>query len=76
MNSWVALTWGLQAPCVFVAMARPLPQCPFSNGTDQVSGSIHISQYSFSLLDDIPIRTWFPKENLFSFQTATTTMQA
>ncbi|XP_061055512.1 NMDA receptor synaptonuclear signaling and neuronal migration factor isoform X5 [Eubalaena glacialis] len=26
--------------------------------------------------DDIPIRTWFPKENLFSFQTATTTMQA
>ncbi|XP_014971720.1 NMDA receptor synaptonuclear signaling and neuronal migration factor isoform X3 [Macaca thibetana thibetana] len=27
-------------------------------------------------LDDIPIRTWFPKENLFSFQTATTTMQA
>ncbi|XP_045429845.1 NMDA receptor synaptonuclear signaling and neuronal migration factor isoform X4 [Pipistrellus kuhlii] len=23
-----------------------------------------------------PIRTWFPKENLFSFQTATTTMQA
>lgn len=26
--------------------------------------------------DDGPIRTWFPKENLFSFQTATTTMQA
>nr|XP_031306918.1 NMDA receptor synaptonuclear signaling and neuronal migration factor isoform X7 [Camelus dromedarius] len=26
--------------------------------------------------DDTPIRTWFPKENLFSFQTATTTMQA
>uniref|UniRef100_A0A8C6Z2Q4 NMDA receptor synaptonuclear signaling and neuronal migration factor n=1 Tax=Nothoprocta perdicaria TaxID=30464 RepID=A0A8C6Z2Q4_NOTPE len=26
--------------------------------------------------DDVPIRTWFPKENLFSFQTATTTMQA
>ncbi|XP_006863716.1 PREDICTED: NMDA receptor synaptonuclear signaling and neuronal migration factor isoform X4 [Chrysochloris asiatica] len=26
--------------------------------------------------DDIPIRTWFPRENLFSFQTATTTMQA
>ncbi|XP_028353587.1 NMDA receptor synaptonuclear signaling and neuronal migration factor isoform X5 [Physeter macrocephalus] len=26
--------------------------------------------------DDIPIRTWFPKENLFSFQTATTAMQA
>ncbi|XP_028910229.1 NMDA receptor synaptonuclear signaling and neuronal migration factor isoform X1 [Ornithorhynchus anatinus] len=24
----------------------------------------------------LPIRTWFPKENLFSFQTATTTMQA
>ncbi|XP_048368262.1 NMDA receptor synaptonuclear signaling and neuronal migration factor isoform X9 [Sphaerodactylus townsendi] len=26
--------------------------------------------------EDIPIRTWFPKENLFTFQTATTTMQA
>ncbi|XP_069789189.1 NMDA receptor synaptonuclear signaling and neuronal migration factor-like [Narcine bancroftii] len=26
--------------------------------------------------DDVPIRTWFPKENLFSFQTASTTMQA
>ncbi|KAJ7426015.1 hypothetical protein WISP_19633 [Willisornis vidua] len=26
--------------------------------------------------DDGPIRTWFPKENLFSFHTATTTMQA
>ncbi|KAM9642014.1 NMDA receptor synaptonuclear signaling and neuronal migration factor isoform 4-T4 [Trichechus inunguis] len=26
--------------------------------------------------DDIPIRTWFPKENLFSFQTTTTTLQA
>ncbi|KAM6170390.1 NMDA receptor synaptonuclear signaling and neuronal migration factor isoform 5-T5 [Rhynchocyon petersi] len=26
--------------------------------------------------DDVPIRTWFPKETLFSFQTATTTMQA
>ncbi|XP_069097493.1 NMDA receptor synaptonuclear signaling and neuronal migration factor isoform X3 [Pleurodeles waltl] len=26
--------------------------------------------------DDVPIRTWFPKENMFSFQTATTTMQA
>ncbi|XP_049637937.1 NMDA receptor synaptonuclear signaling and neuronal migration factor isoform X2 [Suncus etruscus] len=26
--------------------------------------------------DETPIRTWFPKENLFSFQTATTTMQA
>ncbi|XP_006900676.1 PREDICTED: NMDA receptor synaptonuclear signaling and neuronal migration factor isoform X2 [Elephantulus edwardii] len=26
--------------------------------------------------DDIPIRTWFPKETFFSFQTATTTMQA
>ncbi|EDL93646.1 nasal embryonic LHRH factor, isoform CRA_f [Rattus norvegicus] len=26
--------------------------------------------------DDVPIRTWFPKENPFSFQTATTTMQA
>ncbi|XP_015500237.1 NMDA receptor synaptonuclear signaling and neuronal migration factor isoform X7 [Parus major] len=26
--------------------------------------------------DDVPIRTWFPKENLFSFHTATTTMQA
>ncbi|EMP28359.1 Nasal embryonic luteinizing hormone-releasing hormone factor [Chelonia mydas] len=25
---------------------------------------------------DVPIRTWFPKENLFSFQTATTTVQA
>ncbi|KAM6170387.1 NMDA receptor synaptonuclear signaling and neuronal migration factor isoform 2-T2 [Rhynchocyon petersi] len=27
-------------------------------------------------LYDVPIRTWFPKETLFSFQTATTTMQA
>ncbi|XP_077005011.1 NMDA receptor synaptonuclear signaling and neuronal migration factor isoform X4 [Tamandua tetradactyla] len=26
--------------------------------------------------DDVPIRTWFPKESLFSFHTATTTMQA
>uniref|UniRef100_F6SGB6 NMDA receptor synaptonuclear signaling and neuronal migration factor n=1 Tax=Equus caballus TaxID=9796 RepID=F6SGB6_HORSE len=26
--------------------------------------------------DDVPIRTWFPKETLFSFHTATTTMQA
>uniref|UniRef100_A0A8D2KUH0 NMDA receptor synaptonuclear signaling and neuronal migration factor n=1 Tax=Varanus komodoensis TaxID=61221 RepID=A0A8D2KUH0_VARKO len=26
--------------------------------------------------DDVPIRTWFPKENLFTFQTATTAMQA
>lgn len=26
--------------------------------------------------DEVPIRTWFPKENLFTFQTATTTMQA
>ncbi|XP_031807745.1 NMDA receptor synaptonuclear signaling and neuronal migration factor isoform X4 [Sarcophilus harrisii] len=26
--------------------------------------------------DEVPVRTWFPKENLFSFQTATTTMQA
>uniref|UniRef100_A0A8D2J9K9 NMDA receptor synaptonuclear signaling and neuronal migration factor n=1 Tax=Varanus komodoensis TaxID=61221 RepID=A0A8D2J9K9_VARKO len=25
--------------------------------------------------DDVPIRTWFPKENLFTFQTATTAMQ-
>lgn len=31
---------------------------------------------SFLLSDDVPIRTWFPKENPFSFQTATTTMQA
>lgn len=31
---------------------------------------------SLSLADDVPIRTWFPKENLFSFHTATTTMQA
>ncbi|XP_029468039.1 NMDA receptor synaptonuclear signaling and neuronal migration factor isoform X1 [Rhinatrema bivittatum] len=26
--------------------------------------------------DDGPVRAWFPKENLFSFHTATTTMQA
>ncbi|OCT65225.1 NMDA receptor synaptonuclear signaling and neuronal migration factor isoform X2 [Xenopus laevis] len=26
--------------------------------------------------DDVPVKTWFPKENLFTFQTATTTMQA
>lgn len=26
--------------------------------------------------DDVPIRTWFPKENLFNFHSATTTMQA
>ncbi|XP_026568154.1 NMDA receptor synaptonuclear signaling and neuronal migration factor isoform X2 [Pseudonaja textilis] len=26
--------------------------------------------------DEVPIRTWLPKENLFTFQTATTTMQA
>ncbi|KAG8447409.1 hypothetical protein GDO86_014764 [Hymenochirus boettgeri] len=26
--------------------------------------------------DDVPNRTWFPKENLFTFHTATTTMQA
>ncbi|CAN2389979.1 postsynapse to nucleus signaling pathway, partial [Pristimantis euphronides] len=26
--------------------------------------------------DDVPVRTGFPKENLFTFQTATTTMQA
>ncbi|XP_075415857.1 NMDA receptor synaptonuclear signaling and neuronal migration factor isoform X6 [Tenrec ecaudatus] len=26
--------------------------------------------------DEVPVRTWFPKESLFSFQTATTTMQA
>ncbi|XP_050782479.1 NMDA receptor synaptonuclear signaling and neuronal migration factor isoform X3 [Gopherus flavomarginatus] len=30
----------------------------------------------YTISDDVPIRTWFPKENLFSFQTATTTMQA
>lgn len=34
------------------------------------------SAFALSLPDDVPIRTWFPKENLFSFQTATTTMQA
>nr|XP_015222022.1 PREDICTED: NMDA receptor synaptonuclear signaling and neuronal migration factor [Lepisosteus oculatus] len=26
--------------------------------------------------EDVPIHSWFPKENMFSFQTATTTMQA
>eukprot|EP00062_Callorhinchus_milii_P014988 gi/632964733/ref/XP_007898540.1/ PREDICTED: NMDA receptor synaptonuclear signaling and neuronal migration factor isoform X2 [Callorhinchus milii] len=26
--------------------------------------------------DDVPIRTWFPKENLFTFPSPTTTMQA
>nr|XP_021403346.1 NMDA receptor synaptonuclear signaling and neuronal migration factor isoform X4 [Lonchura striata domestica] len=30
----------------------------------------------YTISDDVPIRTWFPKENLFSFHTATTTMQA
>lgn len=35
-----------------------------------------VLRLSLSLADDVPIRTWFPKENLFSFHTATTTMQA
>ncbi|XP_042528613.1 NMDA receptor synaptonuclear signaling and neuronal migration factor isoform X6 [Dipodomys spectabilis] len=36
----------------------------------------HHSQPLRASPDEGPIRTWFPKENLFRFQTATTTMQA
>ncbi|KAK1333964.1 hypothetical protein QTO34_004962 [Cnephaeus nilssonii] len=42
------------------------------------AGPLPLVTTPLSLPDDAhtPIRTWFPKENLFSFQTATTTMQA
>uniref|UniRef100_A0A8D2MRC3 NMDA receptor synaptonuclear signaling and neuronal migration factor n=1 Tax=Zonotrichia albicollis TaxID=44394 RepID=A0A8D2MRC3_ZONAL len=51
------------------------------HGTEQQSATAWVSvpagcSGSLSLADDVPIRTWFPKENLFSFHTATTTMQA
>ncbi|XP_060055452.1 NMDA receptor synaptonuclear signaling and neuronal migration factor isoform X11 [Erinaceus europaeus] len=45
-----------------------------SNG--RYEGSLSEEVVSGKPADDTPIRTWFPKENLFSFQTATTTMQA
>ncbi|XP_025117895.1 NMDA receptor synaptonuclear signaling and neuronal migration factor isoform X3 [Bubalus bubalis] len=45
-----------------------------SNG--RYEGSLPEEAASGKPADDVPIRTWFPKENLFSFQTATTTMQA
>ncbi|XP_059514556.1 NMDA receptor synaptonuclear signaling and neuronal migration factor isoform X5 [Myotis daubentonii] len=60
------------SPRAFGPDQRPLPQASSRRkklermySVDRVSDDAHT-----------PIRTWFPKENLFSFQTATTTMQA
>ncbi|XP_036162879.1 NMDA receptor synaptonuclear signaling and neuronal migration factor isoform X4 [Myotis myotis] len=60
------------SPRAFGLDQRPLPQASSRRkklermySVDRVSDDAHT-----------PIRTWFPKENLFSFQTATTTMQA
>lgn len=53
-----------------------LAQSLFPIGREGFRTPVLVSHSLLSLLDDVPIRTWFPKENLFSFQTATTTMQA
>ncbi|XP_054440722.1 NMDA receptor synaptonuclear signaling and neuronal migration factor isoform X3 [Pteronotus mesoamericanus] len=60
------------SPRAFGLDQPSLPQAPSRRkklermySVDRVSDGTHT-----------PIRTWFPKENLFSFQTATTTMQA
>ncbi|XP_049753162.1 NMDA receptor synaptonuclear signaling and neuronal migration factor isoform X2 [Elephas maximus indicus] len=57
-------------PRAFGLDPPPLPE-PASR-RKKLEGMCSVDRVS----DDIPIRTWFPKENLFSFQTATTTMQA
>uniref|UniRef100_G3U1C5 NMDA receptor synaptonuclear signaling and neuronal migration factor n=1 Tax=Loxodonta africana TaxID=9785 RepID=G3U1C5_LOXAF len=57
-------------PRAFGLDSPPLPE-PASR-RKKLEGMCSVDRVS----DDIPIRTWFPKENLFSFQTATTTMQA
>ncbi|XP_072604107.1 NMDA receptor synaptonuclear signaling and neuronal migration factor isoform X1 [Vulpes vulpes] len=55
-------TFGLDQP--------PLPEA--TNRRKKLERMYSVDRVS----DDVPIRTWFPKENLFSFHTATTTMQA
>lgn len=52
------------------------PESPPNREGSGFGTPVLVSHSLLSLLDDVPIRTWFPKENLFSFQTATTTMQA
>ncbi|KAM5300358.1 NMDA receptor synaptonuclear signaling and neuronal migration factor isoform 3-T3 [Ctenodactylus gundi] len=69
--------------CPTCAQLAPAPS-PRSFGLDQpslpeASGRRKKLERMYSVdrvSDDVPIRTWFPKENLFSFQTAATTMQA
>ncbi|ELR46947.1 Nasal embryonic luteinizing hormone-releasing hormone factor, partial [Bos mutus] len=54
----------------------PYPGIGLGNSVLRNTPSPGQSLPPWPLPDDVPIRTWFPKENLFSFQTATTTMQA
>ncbi|XP_040081594.1 NMDA receptor synaptonuclear signaling and neuronal migration factor isoform X3 [Oryx dammah] len=58
------------SPQAFGVDQPPLPEAP--GRRKKLERMYSVDRVS----DDVPIRTWFPKENLFSFQTATTTMQA
>ncbi|KAF4016850.1 hypothetical protein G4228_008317 [Cervus hanglu yarkandensis] len=58
------------SPQAFGVDQPPLPEAP--SRRKKLERMYSVDRVS----DDVPIRTWFPKENLFSFQTATTTMQA
>ncbi|XP_069435762.1 NMDA receptor synaptonuclear signaling and neuronal migration factor isoform X4 [Ovis canadensis] len=58
------------APQAFGVDQPPLPEAP--GRRKKLERMYSVDRVS----DDVPIHTWFPKENLFSFQTATTTMQA
>lgn len=63
----------------FLSLRVILPLGPesFQNRARTGLQDSYLASHSLAFLsDDVPIRTWFPKENLFSFQTATTTMQA
>uniref|UniRef100_G1TDW8 NMDA receptor synaptonuclear signaling and neuronal migration factor n=1 Tax=Oryctolagus cuniculus TaxID=9986 RepID=G1TDW8_RABIT len=81
-QSWAGSRQGSKE-CPGCAQLAPSPS-PQAFGLDQppvpeASGHHKKLERMYSVdgaSDDGPIRTWFPKENLFSFQTATTTMQA
>ncbi|XP_027982981.2 NMDA receptor synaptonuclear signaling and neuronal migration factor isoform X4 [Eptesicus fuscus] len=83
-QSWAGSRQGSQ-DCPECAQLAPGPS-PRAFGLDQPPRPQATSRrkklermYSVDRVSDdahTPIRTWFPKENLFSFQTATTTMQA
>ncbi|XP_040818804.1 NMDA receptor synaptonuclear signaling and neuronal migration factor isoform X3 [Ochotona curzoniae] len=82
-QSWAGSRQGSKE-CPGCAQRAPSPS-PQAFGPDQpplpedVSGRPKKLERMYSVdrvSDDVPIRTWFPKENLFSFHTATTTMQA